>query len=76
MKSRNVLFLEGTKEVEGVHVNRPPSKEGEHVVVDEVLIDDELVKDANPISLKEKPAEDVEGDESTSNSSLKEEFAT
>jgi hypothetical protein len=76
MKSLNVVFLEGTKEVEGVHVNRPPSKEGEHVVVDEVLIDDQLVKDANPISLKEKPVEDVEGDESTSNFSLEEEFAT
>jgi hypothetical protein len=29
------------------------------------MIDDELVKDVNPISLKETPAEDVEGDEST-----------
>jgi hypothetical protein len=44
--------------------------------VDEVVIDDELVKDANPISLKERPTEDVEGDESTSNSSEEEEFAT
>jgi hypothetical protein len=70
------VFLEGTKEVESVHDNRPPSKEGEHVVVDEVVIDDELVKDVNPISLKERPTEDVEGDESTSNSSSEEEFAT
>ncbi len=29
--------------------------------------DDELVKDANCISLKERPMEDVEGDEFTSN---------
>jgi hypothetical protein len=43
--------------------------------MDEVVNDDELVKDANHISLKERPTEDVEGDESTSNSSLKEEFA-
>jgi hypothetical protein len=70
------MFLEGTKEVEGVHDNRPPSKEGEHVVVDEAVNDDELVKDANPISLKERPAENVEGDESTLNSSSEEEFAT
>jgi hypothetical protein len=70
------VFLEGTKEVEGVHDNRPPSKEGEHHVVDEVVNDDELVKDANPISLKERPAEDMEGDEFTSNFSLEQEFAT
>ncbi len=76
IKSRDVVFLEGTKEVEGVHDNRPPSKEGEQVVVDEVVNDDELVQDANPISLKERPMEDVEGDESTSNSSSEEEFAT
>ncbi len=76
IKSRNVVFLEGTKEVEGVHVNKPPSKEGEHVVLDEVVNDDELVKDANPISLKERPAEDVEGDEFTSNSSSEEEVIT
>jgi hypothetical protein len=41
--------------------------------VDEV---DELVKDVNPISLKARPTEDVEGDESTTNSSSKEEFAS
>jgi hypothetical protein len=75
IKSRDVVFLEGTKEVKGVHDNRPPSKEGEHVV-DEIVNDDELVKDANPISLKERLAEDVEGDEFTSNSSSEEEFAT
>ncbi len=60
------MFLEGTKEVEGVHDNKLPSKEKEHVVVDEVVNDDELVKDANPISLKERPIKDVKGDESTS----------
>ncbi len=76
IKNRNVVFLEGTKEVEGVHDNRPPLKEGEHVVVDEVVNDDELVKDANLLSLKERPTKDMEGDESTSNSSSKEEFAT
>jgi hypothetical protein len=35
--------------------------------VDDVVNDDELVKDANCISLKERPMEDVEGDEFTSN---------
>jgi hypothetical protein len=39
--------------------------------VDEV---DELVKDVNPISLKARLAEDVEGDESTKNSFSEEEF--
>ncbi len=76
IKSRDVVFLKGTKEVEGVHDNRLLSKEGKYVVVDEVVDDDENVKDANPISLKERPAEDVEGDESTSNSYLEEDFAT
>jgi hypothetical protein len=76
IKSRDVVFLKGTKEVEGVHDNRLPSKEGKYVVVNEVVNDDEIVKDANPISLKERPAEDVEGDESTSNSSSEEDFAT
>jgi hypothetical protein len=75
IKSRDVVFLEGTKKVEGVHHNRPLPKQVEHVV-DEVVNDDELVKDANPISLNEGSAEGVEGDESTSNSSLEEEFAT
>jgi hypothetical protein len=36
--------------------------------------DDELVKNVNPIPLKERPTKDVEGDESTSNSFLEEEF--
>jgi hypothetical protein len=66
IKSRDVVFLEGIEEVKGVHDNKPPSKQVEHVVVDEVMNDDELVKDANLISLKERPTEDVEGDESTS----------
>ncbi len=38
--------------------------------------DDELVKDANSISLTERPAKDVEGDECTSNFFSEEEFAT
>ncbi len=59
IKSQDVVFIEGIKEVEGVHDNRPPSKGGEHVVVDEVVNDDELVKDANFISLNERLAEDV-----------------
>jgi hypothetical protein len=67
IKNRNVMFLERTKEVKGVHVNKPPSNQVEHVV-DEVVNDDELVKDVNPISLKERLAKDMEGDESTSNS--------
>ncbi len=37
--------------------------------------DDELAEDVNPIPLKEKSMKDVEGDESTTNSSSKEEFA-
>jgi len=68
IKSQDVVFLERTKNIEGVHHNRSPSKQVEHVVVDEVVNDDELVKDANPISLNKGPAEGVEGDESTSNS--------
>jgi hypothetical protein len=68
------VFLEGTKKVEGVHDKRPPSKQVGHVVLDEVMNDDELVKDANRISLKERPSENVEGDESTSNSSSKGKF--
>jgi len=59
-----------------VHHNRPLPKQVEHVVVDEVVNDNELVKDANPISLNEGLAECVEGDESTSNSSSEKEFAT
>jgi len=53
IKSRVVVFLKGTKKVEGVHHNRPLPKQIELVVVDEVVNDDELVKDANPISLNE-----------------------
>jgi hypothetical protein len=51
-------------------------KGGKYVVVDEDVNDDELVKDANPISLKERLAKDVEGDEFTSNSFSEEDFAT
>jgi hypothetical protein len=72
IKSRDVVFLEGTEEVEGVHDKRPVSNQIEHLVVDEV---DELVKDVNPISLKARLAEVVEGDESITNSSSEEEFA-
>ncbi len=43
IKSRDVVFLEGTKKVKGVHHNRPLPKQVEHVVVDEVMNDDELV---------------------------------
>jgi hypothetical protein len=75
IKCQDVVFLEGTKKVEGVHHNRPLPKQVEHVV-DEVMNDDELVKDANPIFLNEGPVEGVEGDESTSNSYWEEEFAT
>jgi hypothetical protein len=73
IKSRDVMFFEGTEEVEGVRDKKPLSNQVEHLVIDEV---DELVKDVNPISLKARPAEDVEGDESTTNSSSKEEFAS
>jgi hypothetical protein len=68
------MFLEAIEEVKGVHHYRPPSNQIEHIA-DEVVNDDELVKDVNLIPLKERPVEEVEGDESTSNSSLKEEFA-
>jgi hypothetical protein len=37
--------------------------------------DDELVEDVNPTPLEERPTEDVEGDESITNSSSEEEFA-
>jgi hypothetical protein len=67
------VFLEGREEVEGVCDKRPLSNQIEHLAVYEV---DELVKDVNPISLKARPAEDVEGDESTTNSSSEEEFAS
>ncbi len=73
IKSRNVVFFEGTKEVEGVCDKRRLSDQIEHLVVDEV---DELVKDVDPISLKARPTKDVEGDDFTTNSSLEEEFAS
>ncbi len=73
IKSRDVVFFEGTEEVKGVCDKSPLSNQIEHLVVDEV---DELVKDVNPISLKARPAKDVEGDESTTNSSSEEEFAS
>ncbi len=73
-KSRCCVFRR-EKKVKGVHHNIPPSKQVEHVV-DEVVNDDELVKDANPISLTERPVKDVEGDEFTSNFFSEEEFAT
>jgi hypothetical protein len=43
--------------------------------MDEVVNDDELLEDVNPIPLKERPEEDVEGDESTTNSYSEQEFA-
>ncbi len=72
IKNRDVMFLEGTEGVKGVH-NRSPSNQVEQLV-DEVVNDDDIPKDVNPIPLKERPAEDMEGDESTSNSSSEEEF--
>jgi hypothetical protein len=59
--------------VEGVRDKKPFSNQVEHLVVDEV---NELMKDVNSISLKARPAEDVEGHESTTNSSSEEEFAS
>jgi hypothetical protein len=64
------------EKIKGVHDNKPPSNQLKPVVVDEVVNHDELVKDVNPISLKERPAKDMEGDESTTNSFSEEEFAT
>ncbi len=74
IKSRDFMFLEGMEKVKGVHHNRPPSNQVEHIV-DEVVNDDELVENVNLIPLKERLAEDVEGDEFTSNSSSEEKFA-
>ncbi len=71
IKSQHVMFLEGTQEIKGVCHNKPPSNQIENLA-DEVVNDDELVKDVNPITLKERLAEDMEGGESTSNSSSKE----
>jgi hypothetical protein len=45
IKSQDVMFLEGMEEVEGVHDNKPPSKQVEHIVLNEVVNYDELVKD-------------------------------
>jgi hypothetical protein len=69
------MFLKRTEEIKGVDDNRPPSNQIKHIVVDEVVNDDELVKDVNPISLKERLAEDVEGDEFISNYFSKKKFA-
>ncbi len=44
--------------------------------MDEIVNDEELIMDANPISLKERLAEDVEGDESTSNFYSEEEICS
>ncbi len=60
------------KEVEGFHDNKPSSKQIK-LVVEEAVNDDELVKDDNCISLKERLVEDVKGIP-TSNFSSKEEF--
>ncbi len=59
IKSRDVVFLEGTREVEGVDDNRPPSNQVKHVVVDGVVNDDQLVKNVNRISLKERLMENM-----------------
>jgi hypothetical protein len=77
IKSQDVVFLEGTKKVEGVHDNRPPSKEGEHHVVDEVVNDDERCQGCQSYIFEgERLVKDVKGDESTSNSFSKEKFVT
>jgi hypothetical protein len=44
--------------------------------MDEIVNDEELIMDANPISLKERLAEDMEGDESTSNFYSEEEICS
>ncbi len=43
------MFLEGIKEVENVHHNILPSKEGKYLVLDEVVNDDQIIRDANPV---------------------------
>ncbi len=73
IKSRDVMFLKGTEELKGVHHNRTPSNQVEHLV-DEVVNDDDIPKDVNPIPLKERLVEDMEGGEFTSNSSSEEHF--
>ncbi len=52
------------------HDNTTPSNQVEHIVVN----DDKFVKDVNCICLNERPIEDVENDESTSNFSSEKEF--
>jgi hypothetical protein len=52
IKSWDVVFLERMEGVKSVHDNKPFSNQVEHIVVDEVVNDDELVKDVNHISLK------------------------
>jgi len=59
------VFLEEMKKV-SLYDNRPPSKQVKHVVMDEVMNENQLVKVNNCISLKEKLLEDMEN-ESTSN---------
>jgi hypothetical protein len=67
------MFLEGTKEVEDVHDNRTLSQQVKHIVVDEAMNKDHLVKDDICLSLKVRLPEDMKG-ESTSNSTLEEKF--
>jgi hypothetical protein len=67
IKSRDVIFIEGSTKIHGV---LHPKK-----LENLVMNDDELVEDVNLIPLEERPTEDVEGNESTTNSSLEEEFA-
>jgi hypothetical protein len=67
------MFLETIEELKGVHHNRPSSNKVEYLV-DEVVNDDDITKDVNPIPLKERLVEDVEGGESTSIFSSEEEF--
>jgi len=55
IKSCDVVFLGRTDEMEGVHDDRLPLKQVQHFVVDEIMNDDEPIKSANRISLKEKP---------------------
>ncbi len=58
IKSRDVIFIEGSKEIGGV---LHPKK-----LENSVVNDDELVEDVNLIPLKERLMEEVEGDESCS----------
>jgi hypothetical protein len=56
------VFLEGMKEMEGVHDNITLSKQVKHIVANEAMNDDELVKDDNCIFFKERPTKDVESE--------------